>query len=66
MFDVEFSIEVLELLVIKLSTVICDNGLREAESADYRFLYKFSNLSFGDLSHWFGFHPFGKVVDGHK
>ena len=66
MFDIEFGIEFFELLVIKLLTVVCDNGSWETKSANYRFLYKFFSFSFGDLSHWFSLHPFGEVVNGHE
>ena len=40
MFDIKFGTEVFELLVIELSTVVCDNGPWEVESADYRFSYE--------------------------
>ena len=64
MFDIEFDTEIFKLFIIELTTIVCNDGSREVESVDYRFPYKFSDLSFNDLGHWFGLCPFSEVVDG--
>ena len=61
MFNMELSIEVLKLFIIKLSIVVDDDGPRKAESTDDGLPYKLS-----DLSHRLGFHPFDKVVNGYE
>ena len=65
-FDGEFDVEVFDLLVIELSAIIYDDGLRKAKLIDDRLPYELLGFSFSDLSHWLGFHPFGEVVYGDK
>ena len=66
MFDVELGIKVPELFVVKLSTVIDDDGPREVELTDDGLSYELSDFGLGDLGHRLSFHPFSEVVDGHK
>ena len=63
MLYMELDIEVLKLLIVKLSVVIGDNDLREAELADDQFPHELFSLSFSDLGHRLGFHPLGKVIN---
>ena len=66
MFNMELSVEVLELFIIKLSTVVSDDDLREAESRGDGLLNKFSGLGLDDLSYRLSFQPFGEVIDSHE
>ena len=50
MENIKLSIEVIELLVVKLFFVVSDDGIRNSESEDYgipdeAFNFAFSNLS---------------------
>ena len=51
MFDIKLCAEVFERFVVELSTVVYNDGSWEAKLTDYRFSYKFSSLSFSDLSY---------------
>ena len=66
MFNIELGAEVLELFIVKLSAVVGDDNPRKAESIDNRLLHELSVLSFSDLSHRLGFHPFCEVVNGYE
>ena len=66
MLNMKLSTKVFELLIIKLSVVVGDDDLREAESGDDGLSDEFSSLGLSDLRYWLSFHPFGEVIDSHE
>ena len=52
-----------KILVVKLSTIIDDDGVWQTEFVNNEFLNEVIHLAFCDLRQRFGFYPFGKVVD---
>ena len=66
MFDMELSIEVLELLIIELSAIVDDDDPREVESRDDGLSNEFSGLGLSDLGHRLWFHPFSEVINSYE
>ena len=62
--NMKLPIELSEILVVKLSTIVSDNGVRQTESVNDGFLNEVFHLAFSDLRQRFSFYPFSKVVDG--
>ena len=66
MLNMEFSIEVLELLVVELSTIVCNYDAKQAESIDNRLLDEVFDLGFDYLDKWLSFNPLSEVVHGYQ
>ena len=66
MLNVELGTKFFKLLIIKLPTIYYNNSSGQAEYANNRVSNEAPGLGLSDLCHWFGFYPFGKVVNGHK
>lgn len=60
----EFNIEVTEHLIIKLPTIISDNGIGKPESIDDWFPKNALNYTLGDMCKEFYLDPTSNVVDG--
>ena len=58
-FRTEFS----EVLIIELSFIIGDDGMRQSKSVDDRFLDEVFHFAFSDLSQGFSFYLLGEIVD---
>jgi hypothetical protein len=60
--DITIIAEFSELLGIKITSIICNDVVRHAEATSYSF--EELNNSFSCLiSDWYGFDPFGELVD---
>ena len=64
MRNIKFRTKLSKILVVKLSTIIDDDGVWQIESVNDKFLNEVFHLAFSDLQQRFGFYPFGKVIDG--
>ena len=62
MLDAKLTQELFKPPVIKLSVVVCNDGLREAITAHYGFPNERFCLKFGDVGHGLGLDPFGEVI----
>ena len=60
----KFRTELSEILIIKLSTIVGDDSVRQTEFINDGFLNEVFHFAFSDLRQRFGFYQFGKVVDG--
>ena len=58
-----FRSEVSEVLIVELSSIVGDNGMRQSEPEDDGLLNEVFHLPLSDLRQRLGFHPLGKVVD---
>ena len=65
MLDFELIIEVLELNVAKLSSIVGDEHKQNPKPNNNILLNKFLPLGHGDCSQWLNFYPLGEVVHGH-
>ena len=52
-----------EILIVKLSIIVGDDGVWQIESINDEFLNEVFHLTFSDLCQRFGLYIFGKVVD---
>lgn len=59
MVDAVVFAELSKLWVIKLSTIVCDDGIRKIELTDDQPSHKIFGSSLSDLSNCFGFDPLG-------
>lgn len=64
--DVEFNIEFLEYLIIKLSTIIDNNSMRKSKLGDNRFLKEILDLALDNVCQGFYLHPFDEVINGNN
>ena len=62
MCNVELRIEFSEVLIIELSSVIRDDGMRQSKSVDDGFLDEVFHFVFGDLGQGFSLHLLGEIV----
>ena len=62
MLDVELTQELFKPPAIKLSTIVYNDGSREAITTYYGFLDERLCLKFGDVGHGLGLDPFGEVI----
>ena len=62
MIDVELGQELFEPSTVELSTIVCDNHLRETITAYYGFLDERFSLGFSDVGYWLSLYPFRKII----
>ena len=60
--NVKFRTKLLELLIVKLSIIVGDDGIRQSKSAYDRLLNEVFHLFFSDLRQGFGFHLLGEII----
>ena len=63
MCDIKFRTELSEVLIVELSSVVGDNGVRQSEPEDDELLDEVFHLSLDDLCQGFDLHPLSEVVD---
>ena len=63
MCNIKLRTEFFEVLIVELSSVVSDDGMRQFESVDDGFLDEVFHFTFDDLSQGFGFYPLGQIVD---
>lgn len=61
--NLEIGEKLLELGIVKLPTVLCDDDMRYAEMTYKTLLNEISNATRRYSSQSFGFGPFGKIID---
>ena len=61
--DMKSHTELFEIIVVELSSIVGDDGVRQSESKDDGLLDEVFHLALGDLCQGFDLHPLGEVVD---
>ena len=64
--DMESRTKLSKIMVVELSPIVGDNGMRQSEPEDDGLLNEVLHLALGNLCQGLGFHPFGEVVDCDK